>query len=414
MSFLDPRMSQLSPPLITLALLLLVATYIIILVARGRTFSGYSDIRKEVQRLARIVKATPARDGDDLELKGTYGKLPVTVRFSHADNAPGLSISMEAPAGFQMSVAPRSEAASGPGKAVVRTEDRVFDAAFSVRSNQPLEARLFIGDKETLQLVKAICRSSHVVFSIAPGNLAIIQSTVPGLDLTALLTGYLDNLALLAEKLLAMPNAPRIEIAPHARRGSMTVRIVVAAALLIGMLGALGVIVNKSEDQTSPSASAGLSATTPPGMSSTDASKIVALNGWRVAEEADFDPSMVEWLRGIGIAPGGRIAGDFSGTHGEYDVAYILINKDGVMRIVLLSQGKPVLDFARRRIALAVRIPNSTLATAEWSVPMPGQPKGDALLLVTQPDASSGLVFAVDGGKILQGTVTNFKALNLF
>src|SRR5258708_32347617 len=109
-------MSQLSPFLIPLAILVLASTYVIILVTRSRTFSGYSDIRKDVQRLARTMNAEPVRDGADLELKGIYAKLPVTVRFSHADNAPELSISAEAPATFQMSVAPRSEAATAAGK----------------------------------------------------------------------------------------------------------------------------------------------------------------------------------------------------------------------------------------------------------------------------------------------------------
>src|SRR5436305_12173833 len=106
-----------------------------VLSAHRETLASYQGIRKDVQQLARILRAETLREGTDLVVRGNHNQLPVVVRFS-ADGASRLNIMMDAPANFQMSVAPRS-ARERAGKTVVPTNDGLFDFKFTSSSNDP-------------------------------------------------------------------------------------------------------------------------------------------------------------------------------------------------------------------------------------------------------------------------------------
>jgi len=77
--------------------------YIISYFRASVNFSGYQEVAGDAQSVARAMKAEIFRDGDDLVISGNYGKLPAIVRFSYADNTPGLNISMKAPSGRSQS-----------------------------------------------------------------------------------------------------------------------------------------------------------------------------------------------------------------------------------------------------------------------------------------------------------------------
>src|SRR5258708_33363365 len=94
-------------------------------------------------------------------------------------------------------------------------------------------------------------------------------------------------------------------------------------------------------------------------MSQADADAIPGANNWRLLQEADFDPALGQWLCDQEIVSSGRISGDFSGRGNSRDVVYLLGFKDGVIRMVVLSQGKSVSDFAYRHLAIAARVANS-------------------------------------------------------
>ena len=103
-----------------------------------------------------------------------------------------------------------------------------------------------------------------------------------------------------------------------------------------------------------------------------DAASILYLRGWRLAQESDFDSNELGWLRAQGATPGGTVHGDFSGKNNGRDAAYILIGDQGIMRVVLLSQGKLVYDQRYQQILAAIRVPASNLNAIEWRDPLPG------------------------------------------
>jgi len=95
-------MPEFNSLLIVLALLVLGTTVGVIVAKRRQALAGYSEIRRDVLRLSRLLGAKPFRENGDLVLDGNYAKRPVKVRFSNSDNAPALSIAMAVPATFQL------------------------------------------------------------------------------------------------------------------------------------------------------------------------------------------------------------------------------------------------------------------------------------------------------------------------
>src|SRR4051812_231562 len=100
------------------------------------SFEGYGP---DAQTLASRLKVEVFRDGLDLVISGNLGRLPTVIRFSHADNTPGLNVRMRAPATFTMSVVPKGGKAT-EGRVLLRTSDDGFDARFVTRTDQPTQA----------------------------------------------------------------------------------------------------------------------------------------------------------------------------------------------------------------------------------------------------------------------------------
>ncbi len=406
-------MIEFQPFLIVLAALAFAATLAAIVVQRWRTFSGYPEVREEVQRIAKMLKAEVSREGADLLVQGNHAGKPVTLRFSREDDAPGLSIRMGVPSNFEMSVFPQSGSAAKRGKARVRANDRVFDSAFAVWSNQPVEAKLFLSLRGTIGAIKRICHSPHTFLNIVPGVAEAGELTLAPANLADRVLTQLGYLRELSEMFMAMPGVDNIKVLPHRKKpGSKLARVAVVAGLTIALglsLRLYGVPAPASEL---------VPASQLQGVLAADAPLIANLDQWRPAREADYDPDAVAWLRSEGIPPSGRVTGDFSGKNNgrDLDVAYILKNDDdGLMRIVVLSRGKIIYDLRYRNITGAVRVPASQLNSIAWQTPLSGTADGDGLLVATRPgDRASGIVFAFHGQKLLLGVPVDYQRVSLF
>ncbi len=366
-------MPQLNALLITLALLVMATTMVVIVAMRRQMLAGYSEIRRDVLKLSKIIGAQPLREDGDIVLQGNYGKRPVKVRFSNSDNAPAFSVAVAVPATFQFSLVPRSASAHKQGRSVLRTGDPFLDSAFITSSDQPNQARLFIDNREVREA---------------------------------------GSMAQLAEKFLAMPGAAAIQIEPYKKPGSLRARVIVVVALTIGLIGTWRLSVHGPAESTRPAFASAPSA--PAGIAPADANAIPGVNNWRLLQETDFDPALAQWLRDKEIVPSGRIPGDFSGKGNNRDVAYLLVNKVGVIRVVLLNQGKPVSDVAYLHLAIAARVPNSVLSGAAWRSAVPSQPDGDGLLLVQRSDdPTSASVIILNSGRPYQALPEDYTKLNL-
>src|SRR3954465_2202457 len=154
-------MSSLSPPQIAflIAGTLSVVGLVYSLFHLRTTYAEYEELAPEARSIARSLRGGDIfRDGDDLVMSGNYGRLPVIVRFSNSDNTPGLSLRVQAPATFTLAATPTGGIDIGTGR-LLPTGDALFDSRFSLRSEQPNEARIFLS-RTVVAILKRLCCSS--------------------------------------------------------------------------------------------------------------------------------------------------------------------------------------------------------------------------------------------------------------
>ena len=144
-----------------------------------------------------------------------------------------------------------------------------------------------------------------------------------------------------------------------------------------------------------------------------DATRIAGVDGWRAATPDDFDPDAAAWLRGTGATVTGHIVGDFSGRGSDQDVGYVLVRSDGMRRIVLLASDADLYDVRYPEIAIAARVPKSTLNGIQWIGPAPLNVSGDGLLIVRSAnDPHSGLLLFIANGRIATAVPNNYQDLS--
>src|SRR5919109_5326272 len=153
---------NLNPVLTAIAIIIAISVlgFIISSWRQSTLYRGYEEYSSDAQALASRLKADVFRDGIDLVISGNYGKYPTVVRFSYADNTPGLNVKMRAPATFTMSVVPKGGKAS-EGRVQMRTPDEAFDARFVTRTNDPMQARVFVSNKAAFAQIQKLCCSAQ-------------------------------------------------------------------------------------------------------------------------------------------------------------------------------------------------------------------------------------------------------------
>ena len=403
-------MSSLSPLAIVLGIIfgLAVLGAIIALVYNLRKFSGFRHLGREAEKITDTLGGELFRDGGDLVISGNFGRLPTVVRFSNKEDVPGLNIRMGVPANFTLWIAPRS-ADPGEGRATLRTGDSSFDNRFITRSDDPGQARLFLALQGVAKAIHQIACSNGSFLAITPASVEISELEVPAESVARHVSEHLQSVASLAGALKHMPAADTVKVEPLRKER----RILGRAAIVVGALTAVVVVIAATQREARKDQPVLAQAqTVAAGVLPVDASRIAGVDGWRAATADDFDPDAAAWLRTTGAAVSGRIPGDFSGRGSDQDVAYVLIRSDGVRRIVLIADGENRYDVRYPSIAIAARVPNSTLAAVQWTGPAPANVNGDGLLIVrAADDPHSGLVLFLAEGRIVTAVPENYQDL---
>jgi hypothetical protein len=399
---------------VTIAFLIVICVAIVGTIAglirRASVFSGYRDVAADARKIALSLKGEINRERSDLVISGNCGRLPATVRFSRADDTPGLNIRMEAPATFSLSVSPRGDAA-GEGRYALRTSDESFDIRYTIRSNHPTQARMFLGGRRAFAALQRLCSSGSTFLTISQGAVELSELAFPSPPAARRIEHLLQAMGELAEELKAMPGAHTIEIRPRRRGGSLALRAAMAAG---GLVAILGVLAASRQVEGTHAIFAASAPSLPPGFLPVDAAKVSNLQGWRVAVARDFHPDAVGWLRSYGIKISGRIEGDFAGTGALRDAAYILIDQQGKRRLVLLAGGHNRFDTGFESIAVATRVPKANVAAIKWADAQPPEFDGDGLLLVRAPaDHRSGIVLFLKGSRIVSAIPKDYQTINL-
>ena len=408
-------MGSLPPIAIALTIVALV-TLVGFLIAHFRdrnTYAGYEEIIGEARQIARSLKGEVFRDGTDLVASGNFFKLPVIVRFSYAENTPGLNVRMSAPATFTLSVVPKGAQAT-EGRVLVRTNDDMFDAKFTSRSDHPNQAKIFLGGKTVNAALHKLCCSQKTFFTMTSGSMELSELVIPEPYTAHHVLDHLESMRRLAVASAEMPGAHTVAIHEIEKERAVVGRIAIA----LGVITAVLVVVGATRNLTS-SAKAGPvdpgAAIAGRGIPPIDARNIPQAARYRTVTENDLDPGAAAFLRQFGDVHAGRVPGNYSGQNNPRDVAYLLVADQGGSRVVLLANGMNKLDTEFTNIAFIGRVPQDRLSNVSWVNPAPAAaPDGDGLLIVRNVnDQTSGSIAYLSGGRVVTGTPANFNQISL-
>lgn len=398
------------PPL-QLALLIVgalsVVGLVVFLIRSRRTFAGYEEFSSDARKLAHMLRGELFRDADDLVMAGNYNGVATVVRFSNADNTAGLNVRMEAPAGFNLAVTPLGAEPLLAGR-IVPANDPQFESRFTLRSDRPTEARMFLSPQQVAAIKKLSC-SSKTHLSITTGSIELNEMVIPALDTARHVTEHLKQMSALGAALRAMPGAEKIKVTPIHYERHWVGRATLAATAVVTVIGVFGLASSQSKPNFVPVA------TTPAGMIPMEAAAVRDLKTWHVATGDDFHPVTQHWLRDNGMTAEGRIAGVFIPNPRGEDAAYLLVRDDGSRRVVVISGGMARYDAQFSALGGIARLPKDSLASVEWQGKKSPEPvDGDGLLLVREGnDPASALALFFRNGNVVFGSPAKYDSIAL-
>ncbi|HEU5451013.1 MAG TPA: hypothetical protein VFU76_03455 [Terriglobales bacterium] len=402
-------MGSLSPLQIVLIIIAgLSALAVILTLLRNRsTFSGYEEIQSDVRQIASGMGGEFFRDGDDLVINGNYQNRPVVIRFSNAENTPGLNMRMQAPTTFTMTVFPTGERAAEAARVPVRTADDQFDARFQTRSDQPTQAKMFL-DRPTTSLLQRLMCSKNTFLSVGGSALELSELIIPA-SAGQHVMDHLKQFLRMDEALKAMPGADTVKVVPLKRERHLAGRAAIAIGAAVALMSIFAATRVPSR-ATAPSAPQ-----LPAGVLPVDAAAIPEISSYRLATEADFDTNALGWLQGNRLDAQGRMPADFSGTGHGRDVAYFLIGPKGERRIVLLNEGVSRYDAILPSVAAVSVIPKDQLSRIEWFRGQgPANASGDGLLVIRNAnDPASALVLLLNDNQVISFAPANYENIVL-
>ena len=403
-------MPTFSPLSLSIVIAGAVAIAGILVAARRRTatFADYESLMPDLRTLRRRLRGELDRDGPDVIVRGVLRHWPVLLRFSHAENTPGLQVRIEMPATFSLFLS--SDRYLGEhGRFPVRLGDQALDSRFQVRSDHPTEARLFTASDKNRALLRRLGHSRQVAISITPGLLEFTQQTIP-MEYTARVVGeHLKSLAQLAAAMSEMPGADRIRVRQVRRQYSVAAR----AAMIVGVVTAIATVVSATHDNETHAIAAAPAAQVPAGIDAADAARIPGLHAWRLATAADFDRQTTDWLAQNRQKPVGTFDGNFFGAND--DSAYILTRDDThAFRIVLLGRNDAHYDATYSTLAAVARLPQRDFALVNWRTPPEGQPEGDGVvLMLSRDDPGTCVVLFSHAGRVTSAAPNDCRSLDL-
>ena len=371
----------------------LAAIGVVITYLRTRmTYAGYEDILHDIRKLGLSLRGEIFRDGSDVVVSGTWDKNPVVVRFSNQENTPGLNIRMPAAASFQISVtAAGTQVTEGP-RTPVKTSDDMFDARFTTRTDQQMQARMLLTKSMTGILQKLAC-SKNTYIAIGSGAIEQSELVIPSTPAQHVMD-HLKSMAALAAALREMPGAEKVKILKIEQERHIAARV----AMAVGVMVAIGAVV--AAVQVPQKIPTGANDSMNNGIMPIDATLIPEASAWHASVAADLDASAAEELRGAGVEASGRVPGDYSGSGDGQDAAYLLTNAANQRRVVIIAGHQNRYDARFPAVSVIARLPKDNVGSVRWRGKGPTSVPGDGLLIVRQSDhpESGVVVFLTEDG----------------
>ncbi|HYF37274.1 MAG TPA: hypothetical protein VD994_18375 [Prosthecobacter sp.] len=377
---------------------------------RKTTLRGYEEITKDVQALREALKAEMFRDGEDLVLSGDLGRFPTQVRFSYSQNTPGLNIRVQAPATFSLAAVSKSLETGAEGRVVLRTGDDIFDSKFTIRTDQPNNAKIFLGSRAALGQMQKLCCSMNTSVALQTGLIEHNELTIPTPFTARHVQDHLNSIQALATMLERMPGSEL----PVARRFRERTSWRTRAAVAVGVIAA-AIVVYTAVQPNQPTQASEPDPAITAGVKPADGTAIPALRRYRVAPTDAFDLVVANWASSNGVNVTSTIEGRFLNAASETpDTAYYLRGEQGQKRVVIVSGGQNKYDSEFVELAGIVRVPQSAIQNIEWSSVAPEAPDGDGLLIVRSgADTTSGVVIFFHQGRLTSGVPANYQFISL-
>jgi len=398
------------PPL---ALALMIGSPFVIALAywvqRAGLYHGYQLVAEDIRQIARSLGAKVFRDGSDLVIAGSYQKLPAIVRLTNDEGRPPFRIQMRARMPFSLSLLPQG-GATERRQGVIRTGSYMLDSKFTVTSSQPTQAKMLFNDDASLSALSKLCYSKQTEFSIAPGEMELVEPEIPA-HLASRVSESLQAMLVLARLGEQIPGAEKVEIIPLAgNRPNWKFRAVIAAGVLL----AVSLLWASPETSSLSSDQASFKPAAIPGMATLDAAQIHRLQGWHIASQQDFSEAAAQFLDKYALPPTGRITADFAAKGIPDDHVYLLANAQGKRRVTMLVDGTVAFDEIFDHVALIASVPNSKFTSLKWTAPPSANPDGDLLLIVFDMNTpASNIVLFRSGNQTASGALDDFGTADL-
>lgn len=400
-------------PLQTAVLIIAVVTIVGVVISfmrKSSALAGYDEIKSEVPRIASALKAEMFRDGDDLVLTGNYKGRPTQIRFSYAENTPGLNIRMQAPVSFTFSSVPKGARAT-EGRVMLRTGNDMFDAKFVSRTDHPTQAKMLVGSRVSQQQLEKLCCSQKTFFTMTRGSMELSELIIPVPYTGRHVLDHVESLSLVAKVVEDIPGAESVKIVPYA---SETSTPFFRIALMIGAVAAvLGVFVMKPTSTQADLGAAGSEIPHAEGVDVIDAPKIGDLKGWHALRSNEYDVDVADAVRGAGLEPNGKVPADFDGDS-QPDVAYVLSNDQGKYRIVLLRDSVVVYGTIYSNVVGIAPVPRSSLESIDWNSKPRSLGEGGGVMVFTRNnDALMATVLIPLRSGVATGAPKDWRAVSL-
>jgi hypothetical protein len=344
--------------------------------SRRRRFEGYEEIAPVAQELARGLKAEISRDGPDLLVTGSFQGLPTFVRFSNSEHSPAVSIHMRCQASFGMSVSPASAEVPDVWRNPIRSGDSVFDQRFTIRTDQPTQARLLL-NKQGLAAVQKLCCSNQTFLNISTGEIELNELTIPSPQTASHLWLHVQSMKSIAEVMQAIPGAEKVRIVQMKRERHLLGR----TAIVVGAIAAVILVIFSTRATKQTTVIATEKSNVPEGITPNDALLVKNLRGWRLAKFDDLPPEGASLMRANGYTSP-RLTGDFAGVGSDSDVAYLLVKGRNEYRLIIISGRTVRYDLEYGQMAAIGRIPRDAAQMISWNGPAPESISGDGLLVI--------------------------------
>ena len=394
-----------------IAIVIMAASAVIIFIVyraqQAALYRSYEEIKADAAQIKVLINGEIERDDNDLQITGNYGRLPTIIRFATRQDAPGMSIEMTVPATFDLAISPKG-LQDTKGRAAIRTGSLALDSRFSARSNQPMQAKVFLDNIKAREQLEKLCCSNQTGVVIETASLELHELLIPS-NTAGHVREHLESMNAVAGLLEKMPGAGAITITPLAKEGNWLFRAVVAVGVIVIFVTLF------TQNITGPSTlSSRLASPVPEGILPADAGRISQLDQWTVVRDSDLSPAVAQYLHDRGQTMTGRVAGHFGSVPGEIDSAYLLRDAQGRSRVTMIAGKSVIYDAIFPKVDLIAVVPHDSLPGIQWQIEPRAAPEGDALLLVQDvSDPLSGQVLFQQGRQIFTGRPADFTKINL-